>query len=96
MILLGHVPRCASTLEELQASAWLRAKSFYRYQEERKFAGIVRIGLSIHSLFVVIMQLELNPIPALTRTTNILEYLHVAASSNLESRGGIPVAQASA
>lgn len=34
--------READSDEELQAAAWLRAFSFYRYPEERKFAAEVR------------------------------------------------------
>jgi hypothetical protein len=28
--------------DELEAASWLRARSFYAYPEERKFAGEVR------------------------------------------------------
>ena len=40
------VIRLAERDDELEASAWLRARSFYAYPPERKFAGEVRFFLS--------------------------------------------------
>jgi hypothetical protein len=36
------IVRMAERDDELEAASWLRARSFYAYPEERKFAGEVR------------------------------------------------------